>query len=92
MAETVWHVGLQPDGWPTGISDEGKRELTATVLQELQQQPMTLHTLHYTVQPHRIRALEGVEDLEWIYCALDRAARAAGAEMVYRLRLRKAAT
>lgn len=83
--ETIWHVELQPDGWPQGIDDDAKRELTEVVQRELQRQPMALHILHDLVrrQRPRPRALEGASLIEWIYCAIDRAARAANAEQVY---------
>ena len=84
--ETVFHCERQPDGWPKGMTPKEKTALTEAVTHALHTHPEGLSR----DQIYRWLKQEKRWPLQWvvysgIYCAIDRACRAAGAEQVYTL-------
>lgn len=77
-------VAKQADGWPTNIDKEGKATMIEAVTRMLRDHPegLSLNQIEHLSKAPKYRA--GFKSIEkwalWdaIYCALDRACRAAG--------------
>lgn len=77
-------VAKQSDGWPTDVSNEGKTAMVETVTRMLADHPegLSLNQIQHLSRARAYRdgfkAIEGWALWDAIYCALDRACRAAG--------------
>lgn len=79
-------VAKQSDGYPKGITKEQKEQLESLVKKLLQKTDhMPLHRIYDCIKHQEPEALKKAVCLDWIYCAVDRAARAV-ADPVFKLK------
>lgn len=70
-------------GWPTGIGNDAFGRLTELAREALSRGPLPIHELYMRMRDDP--ALRAAATYDWLYSVCDRAARAAGAGLVYKL-------